>query len=189
MMPHDEINHELIAELHTAIHAASRDYFIWTKGRILYEDGVEHLLTVYAAKRLFDLFGSQYEVRVRMEEPIAELLIGNTGDPRRVDLTLRFGSELLYVVEFKRYTNPARIRNDIDRLKEIVQKNATCTGLLAAPCYMNQQAEDWPTEFARRLNEGGLRCHLSEPRPLPSHYPHPQGWRRDQALVIEFISA
>ncbi len=34
MIANDDLTRELIAELHNAIKAASREYFIWTKGRL-----------------------------------------------------------------------------------------------------------------------------------------------------------
>ena len=45
---------EVIAVLHRAIHAASQDYFTWTRGHILWDAGVERMMQVYAAARLFE---------------------------------------------------------------------------------------------------------------------------------------
>jgi hypothetical protein len=183
----DEIHPEVVSEIHAAVQGASRDYFIWTKGRVLYDDGVESLVQVYSARRLFDLFGSQYEFQVRMEEPIANFL-GDTTElaGKRIDLTLRFGSELSYAIEIKRYTNHASIRSDLDRLRTIVEMKPDCIGLLAAPCYVKDRWEQWPSDMANELaSQTGLRCFLSGQAKLPRRYQHTEGWRADQALVIE----
>jgi hypothetical protein len=181
----DEIHPEVVAEIHAAVQGASRDYFIWTKGRILYDDGVESLVQVYAAKRLFDLFASQYELQVRMEEPVAKFL-GNIAVSGRIDLTLRFGSELSYAIEIKRYTNNASIRSDLDRLRTIVNTKPNCVGLFAAPCYVKDGTEQWPGNVAEELaSQNGVRCHLSGQTKLPGRYQHAEGWRADQTLIIE----
>jgi len=66
------IKSELIAETLLAMQAASRDYFMWTKGNVLYDHGAEALMQVYAARQLFQLFGPQYpNLTVRLETPTA----------------------------------------------------------------------------------------------------------------------
>ena len=37
-------------QLHCAIHRASREYFTWSGGNILYDKGVESLMQVYSAQ-------------------------------------------------------------------------------------------------------------------------------------------
>ncbi len=181
-----KIKAEFIAELQEAIQAASRDYFLWSKGRTLYDDGVETLMHVYAAKRLFDLFASQYGVEVRLERKLAEL---NNGAEQtisgRADLTLQFDSGFLYIVEFKRYLNPASIRDDINRLRKLIQ-TPDRIGILAAPCFIKENEVDWPEAYAReREHDQSLKVHLSEPRFLPTRFHHPGRWDRNRALVIE----
>jgi len=65
------ITREVIHEVQQAIHDASRQYFVWSKGRILYE-AAEILMQVCSAERLFDIFSERHEVMVHLERPIAE---------------------------------------------------------------------------------------------------------------------
>ncbi len=121
-----------------------------------------------------------------MERPVTDVVRDGSYIGGRIDLTLLFNSELLYLVEFKRFTSNAR-RRDIDRLRTIVQKNSTCIGIFAAPCYIKNETEgDWPVTFAQQLEEQeGLRCHLSDSESLPCRYQHVDGWRRQRVLIIE----
>lgn len=184
-----DVKLELIAELQNAVQTASRDYFIWTKGSIIYDHGVEALMQVYAAKRLFDLFAPQYGLRVHMEESLAG--IEGEGIPRksgRIDLTLRFDEGPTYFVEFKRYTNESNIKPDIDRLRSLIT-NSERLGFFVAPCFLKkgEETNGWPRKFADKLeNENhDLKVHLSESRILPSRFVHQKGWSYDQAMIIE----
>ena len=67
------------AELHRAIHTASRDYFTWTRGKILYE-GIELLIQVYSAQRLFtSIRQQQCNITLYLERPCKDLVPGLKG--------------------------------------------------------------------------------------------------------------
>jgi len=189
-MEHDaETKAELIAELHASIQSASRDYFIWSRGRVIYEAGVEALIQVYSAKRLFDLFASQYDIELHLERKFDDL-VGRSGAElvgKHADLILSFRPGPTYVVEFKRYTNESNLRGDIERLKAVVRLNPSCVGLCAAPCYAKEHEVDWPKNAAQKMEQRDplLTCHVSEPRPLPHRFRLSEGWQSDRALVIE----
>jgi len=79
MTHENSITQEVIDEVQHAIHAASQDYFHWSNGNILYDKGVEMLMQVYSAKRLFELFSQrQYKVTVHLAR-IMQRFDGYTG--------------------------------------------------------------------------------------------------------------
>jgi hypothetical protein len=147
-------------------------------------------MQVYSAKQLFDVFSKRQEVTVHLERPVAE--VDPTQKRGRVDMTLEFGKDALYAIEFKRYSNPAEIGADLTRLRGIAAKSGT-VGLLAAPCYMEgtSEGEDWPLRDKRR-NEARNPSeiwHLSEPKTLPNHSKHITGITHERTLVIEVCSS
>ncbi len=174
----------VIRELQGAIHAASHDYFVWSRGHILYDKGVESLMQVYSAKRLFDFFSQQHEVTMHLERSCIELVPGLSG---RIDMTLEFGDSTLYAIELKRYSNPAYIKSDLARLQKVTA-SARRVGLLAAPCYMKDRESDcdWPLRQKRdsEASSPGQIWHLSKPQRLPE-VGHSQGWSHERALVVQ----
>jgi len=179
----------VIRELQGAIHAASRDYFAWSRGHILYDKGVESLMQAYSAKRLFNFFSQRHEITVHLERPCIELVPGLSG---RIDMTLEFGDGALYAIEFKRYSNPAQIGPDLARLREVAAAASDRVGLFAAPCYMNERERDydWPLRQKRDSEENSpwQIWHLSESRRLPEGG-HSQGWSHERALVVQICQA
>ena len=174
----------VICELQGAIHAASSDYFAWSRGHILYDKGVESLMQVYSAKRLFEFFRPEHEITVHLERRCIELVPGLIG---RIDMTLEFSDGALYAIELKRYSSPAQIRSDLARLREVVAAASGRVGLLAAPCYMKERESDydWPLRQKREAEVSpGQIWHLSEPLRLPEAG-HSQGWSHERVLVVQ----
>ena len=182
MTADDPIRRDVIAELHRAIHCASQDYFIWSGGHILYDKGVEAVMQVYAAKRLFDVFSPRHEVIVHLERSRTELVPTLSG---RVDMTLQFNNGTLYAIEFKRYSNPAQTGPDLARLPQIATTHDR-VGLFAAPCYMRGERNDWTVQDqANHASDSSQIWHLSERQKLPDGFLHKDGWSHERALVIE----
>ena len=184
MTDKEKITKMVIHKLQSALHAASRDYFMWSSGHVLYDRGVEALIQVYAAKLLFEWFSPQHKVTLHLERPCIELVPGLGG---RIDMTLEFDGGFFYAVEFKRYSNPAQIGSDLARLREITAA-AGGVGLLAAPCYMKERENDydWPLRQKRENEEKspGQIWHLSDKQSLPAPG-HLAGWSHERALVVQ----
>lgn len=176
---------KVINEVQAAIHVASQDYFKWSNGNILYDKGVETLMQVNSAKRLFDFFNHRpCRVRVHLERAVKDFVPSLSG---RIDLTLEL-DDALYAIEFKRYSNPAQTAPDLARLRKIMDKYGGI-GLFAAPCYMKEREGenwDWPLrDKIRQSNNTSQIWHLSEPKRLADL--HSAGWSHERALVIEVI--
>ena len=174
---------EVIAILHRAVHAASQDYFAWTRGHILWDGGVERMMQVYAATRLFEVFNPRYGAVVHLERPLSNLLPVETRES--VDLTLEIYGGLLYAVEFKGFTNLASIGSDLTRLRNIVCCVAGCVGLFVAPCYQKGVEDDWPArdKMINEMRRPTETWHLSDAQPLRDSYN--DGISHERALVIE----
>jgi hypothetical protein len=106
-------------------------------------------------------------------------------------MTVEFDNGTLYAIEFKRYSNPANIGNDLMRLR-IITAAPGRVGLLAAPCYMKEQETDydWPLRQKRDNEERnpGQIWDLSEPQRLPPP-DHRAGWSHERILVIQIPQA
>ena len=173
---------EVIAILHRAVHAASQDYFAWTRGHILWDGGVERMMQVYAATRLFEVFNPRYGAVVHLERPLSNLLPVETRES--VDLTLEIYGGLLYAVEFKRYSNPATISADLTRLRNIVCE-AGRVGLFVAPCYQKGVGDDWPIrqKIENEIRRPTETWHVSDVQSLRDS--RADGFSHERALVIE----
>ena len=92
----------------------------------------------------------------------------------------------LYVIEFKRYSNPAQTVPDLARLREIMEKHGGIA-LFAAPCYMKERDGenwDWPLrDKFKQSNDPSQKWHLSESKKL-AHL-HSAGWSHERVLVVE----
>ena len=174
---------DVIAVLHRAIHAASQDYSVWSGGHILNGSGVERMMQVYAAKRLFEEFNPRYGAVVHLEHPLSSFLPVTTRES--VDLTLEIYGGLLYAVEFKGFTNLASIGSDLTRLRNIVCCVAGCVGLFVAPCYQKGVEDDWPArdKMINEMRRPTETWHLSDAQPLRDSYN--DGISHERALVIE----
>lgn len=188
MTHEDMVTRQIIEVVQGSVHAASEDYFIWSRGHILY-DCAEFLPQVYAAKRLFDIF--KYEVTVRLERPLAELAEPVLPKTRhRVDLTVEFDAGTLYAIEFKRYTTEKYMASDLARLGRITIDKRDRIGLLVAPCYMMGESDDWPLRDKEiHANDPSQIRHLSDAKPLAESYKHVKGFTHERVLVIEVRDA
>jgi hypothetical protein len=180
-----QVTQEVIAVVQGAVQAASEDYFVWSRGHILYECA-EFLPQVYAAKRLFNIF--KKEVTVRVERPVDELVLPRMGG--RVDLTVEFSTGALYAIEFKRYPDDRNTKSDRDRLRKIVSFKGGRVGLLAAPWYTKGESDDWPRrEKDRHADDPSQIWHLSDPKPLADCFRQVDGFTYGRVLVVEVCAS
>ena len=183
----------IVALLQNSILAASAEYFRWSNGVVLYDVGAENILQVYAARYCFEgLQAAGHNAVVRVERKIGDLVEGGQG---RLDLTVEV-NEGLYCIELKRYTNPAMVKPDLDRLDQVIhghQNRQNRVGLFGAPCYLylNNDHNNWPANWVHDRNieneqygPNGDSWRATDPIALPWEVPGQRSHHSAMVVVV-----
>lgn len=172
---------EVIAEVLESIQTACQDYFLWSHGCTIYDHGVEALMHVYGARRLFELFSPRFPVMVRMEHRLADILPGTAG---RADLTMSIANGPIFIIEYKRYFNRSSIARDLGRLRNL-SAIPQLVGVLAGPCFI-RDGVDWPVQFVADITNMQQRYapQITDARPLPPAFKHPKGYNQTRAIAV-----
>lgn len=190
-----------IAEIHRSIHGgargANKKYTKWSKGLWLNDSGVESLLVCEIAERL-------YQAQSDTERLWLELSFGNILDlfevrnRREINIHQRVDIALLdrnkrpkFIVEVKREWNNNYVRNDLDKIKNLVQNCPLSRGFLAvfmahrvAHQDMQRRIEDG-TNFAKNYGvENNISVHITEDKIYESEDKDGRLWQ-SSSLSIE----
>ena len=128
---------KIIESIHAGARAANEKYTEWSKGLWLYDSGVESLLVCEIAEQL-------YQSQSNTERLWLELSVGKildifkvpipqeANEHQRVDIALlNRNRQPTFIIEVKRDWNNRFVRNDLDKIRSLVQNCPLTCGFLA----------------------------------------------------------
>ena len=177
----------MIEVMQKAITQSAADYFLWSRGRLTHDRGVEQIMCVYMAKLLQAEVGSDPDGVIDLELPTRELpfrdCLPEGFRHGRIDLFFRHDQALNFV-EAKRYLNIGSVVADLTRISELVRSaelsGYEASGFLVGPMY-RYVGQDYcfQAHYQAQLatvthlfTGAELHVHVSQEVSLPGPYTH-----------------
>lgn len=175
---------DVISILQRSVAQTAAQYFRWSHGSILYDAGVEPLMAAFAAHAVFEYLGEEAEIH--LERSLGRFLPDS--GRQRIDMTIERAGELMFAIEFKRYTAVNNAAADVKRLQRLSSRYPWANCLFVAPCFL-EEVNPWPERASKDMhNSMGQNWYLGRIERLPVGYACREGFSCVQTAVIDVRS-